>query len=234
MAEKRDVLPPGASERIAAARARYDAERAARDAAERAAFGDRDGDRSPSASELAYSRSDKCDMVGGDSLRLTSPHVGIGTTHIDEGNIGSTNASDMLRDDVRTEGLEAYSVNSVNPVTPNPHSIVNGTNREREVNGPTTTRPPSRPSQSFAFLPRRPAVGGRPPSSGELLPRRACVRCSYDFYPRATPSRPWGYSYCLACHRELNFVYCRAMRARKVKLRRRYLIEHGLAADVCG
>ena len=214
-----------------AERAESAARRAARDAAKRAAFGDQLGDRSPSESELAYSRRHKCDEVGGESVRRTSPHMGIGTTHIDEGNIGSTNASGMLRDDVRGEGLEAYCVNSVNPVTPNPHSIVNGTNREREVIGPTITRPPAHSAPSRVA----PLHATPPPPPGTLLPRRSCVRCTYDFYPKSLRSRPWGYSYCGSCHRELNFKYCRALRARKVKLRRAYLIMRGdLAPDACG
>ncbi len=211
-----------------AERAESAARRAARDAAKRAAFGDQLGDRSPSESELAYSRRHKCDEVGGESVRRTSPHMGIGTTHIDEGNIGSTNASGMLRDDVRGEGLEAYCVNSVNPVTPNPHSIVNGTNREREVIGPTLTRPRSLPS-----LPHiRPAVGGRPASTGALLARRSCAVCTYDFYPRATPSRPYGYSYCVPCHNNLNLRYKRGRQALLRQMRRAYLISRGdLAPD---
>jgi len=362
-----------------AERAESAARRAARAAAERAVFGDRVGDRSPSESELAYSRSDKCDVVGGESLRLTSPHMGIGTTHIDEGNIGSTNASGMLRDDVRGEGLEAYHVNSVNPVTPNPHSRGIGTNHRAGGARPTLTRlrellsyDPStgricwrvsparrvavgeeagtlnvagyrrirvgdtRPlshhvawalhygewpaleidhingirddnrianlrlatcgqnrvnsvsanrhgvkgvflgrdgrwgarivyrgearwlgtfatrddaAAAFALAHRelhgefsftggerpallQPAVGGRPASTGALLARRSCAVCTYDFYPRATPSRPNGYSYCVSCHNDLNLRYKRGRQALLRQLRRDYLISRGdLAPD---
>ena len=227
MGETRDSFPLGAREQAAARAAERAARRAARDAAKREAFVRRDVRTVSQHSEKCLRRSDKCDVAGGESLRPTGAV-----------NKCSTNA---LRDDVRAEGLEAYSVNSVNPVTPNPHSIVNGTNREREVIGPTLTRPPlhhvvdvpnmiTRPPSRVAPLHAAP-----PPSPGTLLPRRSCVRCSYDFYPKSLPSRPWGYSYCGSCHRELNFAYCRGLRARKVKLKRAYLIERGdLAPDACG
>jgi len=203
MDNSRDKLPPGAHARFLAARARDEQQRAAERAAERAAFVRSDVLTVSQRSEKSLSHSDKCDVAGGRGLRP------IGAV-----NKCSTNA---LRDDVRAEGLEAYSVNSVNPVTPNPHSIVNGTIGDREVSRPTITRPP--PSAA-------------PPSPGTLLPLRSCVRCTYDFYPKAVASRPGGYSYCGSCHRELNFAYCRALRARKVALRREYLISRGdLAPD---
>ena len=207
MAETRDSFPLGAREQAAA--------RAAERAARHEAFVRRDVRTVSQHSEKCLRRSDKCDVVGGESLRP------IGAV-----NKCSTNA---LRDDVRAEGLEAYSVNSVNPVTPNPHSIVNGTIGDREVTRPTITRPPS---HTAPYRGLRPLHAAPPPPPGTLLPRRACVRCTYDFHPKSLPSRPWGYSYCGSCHRELNFLYCRALRARKVKLRRAYLISRGdLAPD---
>ena len=221
MAEKRNGLSPASRIALDAVDARRDAERAARRAeraaAEREAFVRSDVLTVSQRSEKSLSHSDKCDVVGGRGLRP------IGAV-----NKCSTNA---LRDDVRAEGLEAYWANSVNPVTPNPHSIVNGTNREREVIGPTLTRPRSLPS-----LPHiRPAVGGRPASTGALLARRSCAVCTYDFYPRATPSRPYGYSYCVPCHNALNLRYKRGRQALLRQLRRAYLIERGdLAPGACG
>ena len=215
-------IPTHRTEEELAARRAERAARAADRAERHEAFVRRDVRAVSQHSEKCLRRSDKCDVAGGESLR---PIGAVSKCN--------TNTSGMLRDDVRAEGLEAYCVNSVNPVTPNPHSIVNGTIGAREVSRPTLTRPPSH-SAPYGGL-RSVHAPPPPPPPGTLLPRRACVRCTYDFHPKSLPSRPWGYSYCGSCHRDLNFKYCRALRARKVKLRRAYLIERGdLAPDACG
>jgi len=78
----------------------------------------------------------------------------------------------------------------------------------------------------------QPAVGGRPASTGALLAKRSCAVCTYDFYPRATASRPHGYSYCVPCHNSLNLVSKRKRQAKLRQIRREYLISRGdLAPD---
>ncbi len=202
----RNGLSPASRIALDAVSARRDAERAARREARAAA-------RARHQRDMELWREREMSARVGHPIDRPADHISAGQR--------------MLRDDVRAEGLEAYCVNSVNPVTPNPHSIVNGTNREREVTRPTITRPPHSAPSRVAPLHAAP-----PPSPGTLLPRRACVRCTYDFHPKSLPSRPWGYSYCGSCHRDLNFKYCRALRARKVKLKRAYLISRGdLAPD---